>query len=66
MNNKRAIRRKADKIVLQNGEVCMKKKTKGTNEVHEIIKTKFVPIASAKMIGTGGIELSEYTCTCIQ
>ena len=34
LNNKRSIRRKADKIVLQNGKVWMKKKTKGTNEVY--------------------------------
>ena len=33
MNKKMSIRRKADKIVLQNGEMCIKKKMKGTNEV---------------------------------
>ena len=38
LNNKRSIRRKADKIVLQNGDVCMKKKTKGTNELEVFMK----------------------------
>ena len=33
LNKKRTIRRKAEKLVLVNGEVRLKKKTKGTNEV---------------------------------
>ena len=33
LNKKRSIRRKAEKLVLVNGEVHLKKKTKGTNEV---------------------------------
>ena len=33
LNKKRSIRRKAEKLVLVNGEVRLKKKTKGTNEI---------------------------------
>ena len=36
LNKKRSIRRKAEKLVLVNGEVRLKKKTKGTNEVAKV------------------------------
>ena len=54
MNKKMSIRRKADKIVLQNGEMCIKKKMKGTNEVGKNKQTKFVDFVPSALGGGGG------------
>ena len=58
LNKKRSIRRKAEKLVLVDGEVRLKKKTKGTNEVG-IRKFRAFKVREKKLV-----ELLEYSDRC--
>ena len=61
LNKKRSIRRKAKKLVLVNGEVRLKKKTKGTNEVGKKLHSLISCLYSARKTL---VELLEYSDRC--